>query len=423
MALNRRKGEKEIEQKDIDIEEDEEVREVIIETKSGFNTIEVIIIMIISILFGGLLGSVLTYTRGVTSIKAPKELEELVSTYNTIVDNYYGNLNKEELLDSAIKGMVDYLDDPYSVYMDEDASDSFNETVNGKYTGIGAQVMQKDGKMVIYSVFENSPAAKAGLQKDDIIISIAGTKVEGKSLSEITTILKGEKAGTKVAMKVDRAGKVVNITLERGVVELSSVESKIIEKNNKKVGVLTVDVFAANTYKQFKKHLLKLEKKNINSLIIDVRGNPGGHLDQVTKILSLFLSKDKVLYQVENKGKKEKVYSESKEKRKYDIVVITNKSSASASEILASAIKEAYGGKTVGITTYGKGTVQKAFALESGASIKYTTEKWLTSKGNSIDKKGVVPDFEVELSEDYINNPTDETDNQLQTALDIITKE
>ena len=423
MALNRKKGEKELEQKDIDIEEDGEVREVIIETKSGFNTIEVVIIMIISILFGGLLGSVLTYTRGVTSIKAPKELEELVSTYNTIVDNYYGNLNKEELLDSAIKGMVDYLDDPYSVYMDEDASDSFNETVNGKYTGIGAQVMHKNGKMVIYSVFENSPAAKAGLQKDDIIISIAGTKVEGKSLSEITTILKGEKAGTKVAMKVERAGKVVNITLERGVVELSSVESKIIEKNNKKVGVLAVDVFAANTYNQFKKHLLKLEKKNINSLIIDVRGNPGGHLDQVTKILSLFLSKDKVLYQVENKGKKEKVYSESKERRKYDVVVITNKSSASASEILASAIKEAYGGKTVGITTYGKGTVQKAFALESGASIKYTTEKWLTSKGNSIDKKGVVPDFEVELSEDYINNPTDETDNQLQTALDIITKE
>lgn len=402
-------------------EVDDEVREVIVETKSGFNTIEVVIIMIISILFGGLLGSVLTYTRGIVGNDI-NELEELISTYNTIVDTYYDKLDKKELLDSAIKGMVDYLDDPYSVYMDEDASESFNETVNGQYTGIGAQVTQKDGKMIIYSVFDDSPADKAGLQKDDIILSIAGTDVEGKNLSEITTILKGEKAGTKVKMKVERNGKVLDVTLERGVVELSSVESKIIEKNNQKVGVLTVDVFAANTYKQFKKKLSSLEKKKINSLIIDVRGNPGGHLDQVTKVLSLFLDKSKVLYKIENKGKKEAIYSETKEKRKYDIVVLTNKSSASASEILASAIKESYGGKTVGTTTYGKGTVQKAFALESGASIKYTTEKWLTANGNSINEKGVAPDVEVELSEDYINNPSDETDNQLQMALDVITK-
>lgn len=403
--------------------EEEEIREVIVEKKSGFNTIEVIIIMFIAILFGGLLGSVLTYTKGfISPTRVPSDLEELVSTYNTIVDNYYDKLDKKELLDSAIKGMVDYLDDPYSVYMDVDASESFNETVDGKYTGIGAQVMQKDGRAVVYSVFDDSPASKAGLKKDDVIVEVAGKSVEGKSLSEITAVLKDGKSGKKVKVKVERDGKPLELTLSRGVVELPSVESKIFEKNQKRVGVLTVDVFAANTYKQFKNQLVDLESKKIDSLIIDVRGNPGGHLNQVTKILSLFLDKKKVLYQIENKGKVEKVYSLSKESRSYDIVVLTNKSSASASEILSAAIKESYGGKTVGVTTYGKGTVQKAFSLESGASIKYTTEKWLTPKGKSIDKKGVAPDVEVELSEEYMNNPTDDTDNQLQTALDIITK-
>lgn len=408
------------------IEEEEkldEVREVVVEMKSGFNTMEVVIIMVISILFGGLLGGVLTYTKGLVSFdKVPSELEELVSTYHTILDNYYGKLNKKELLDASIKGMVDYLDDPYSVYMDEDASSSFNETVNGEYQGIGAQVTQKDGNAIVYSVFENSPAAKAGLKKDDIILEIGGKSVEGKSLSDITTILKGKKQGSKVKVKIERDGKQKEVTLVRGIVELPSVSSKMKEVNQKKVGVLTVDVFAANTYKQFKKELLSLEKKKMDSLIIDVRGNPGGHLTQVTKILSLFLDKKKVLYQIENKGKKEVVYADTKESRKYDIVVLTNKSSASASEILAAAIKESYGGKTVGITTYGKGTVQKAFSLESGASIKYTTEKWLTPKGKSIDKKGVEPDIIVELSEEYMDNPSDETDNQLQEALKFITK-
>ncbi len=402
---------------------DDTIREIIVEKKSGFNTIEVVIIMIIAILFGGLLGSVLTYTKGfISPNRVPSDLEELVSTYNTIVDTYYSKLNKEELLDSAIKGMVDYLDDPYSVYMDEDASESFNETVNGEYTGIGAQVMQRDGKVIVYSVFSGSPAAKAGLKKDDVILQVAGKSVDGKSLSEITAVLKGEKAGEKVKVQIARGEDVKEVVLSRGKVELPSVTGKVIEKNHQMVGVIVVDVFAANTYKQFKNELLDLENKKIDSLIIDVRGNPGGHLNQVTKILSLFLNKKQVLYQIKNKGKKEKVYAESKESRKYDIIVLTNKSSASASEILSAAIKESYGGKTVGVATYGKGTVQKAFSLESGASIKYTTEEWLTPKGNSIDKKGVIPDFEVELSEEYMSNPSDETDNQLQTALDIITK-
>lgn len=414
---------KKIQNRELEEEETSNVREIIIEKKSGFNTIEVVIIMLIAILFGGLLGSVLTYTRGALSSKnVPVELEELVSTYHTILDNYYDKIDKKELLDSAIKGMVDHLDDPYSTFMDEESSDAFNETVNGEYTGIGAEVTVQDGKAIIYSVFENSPAFKAGLKKGDILLEISSKDVTKKTLSEITDLLKNGKSNKKIKVKVERDSKKIDLELYRGVVELPSVSSKIIEHNHKKVGVLTVSIFAANTYSQFKNKLLELEDKKIDSLIIDVRGNPGGHLNQVTKVLSLFLNKKKVLYQIENKGKREKVYASTKDSRSYDIVVLTNKSSASASEILAAAIKESYGGRTVGVTTYGKGTVQKAFSLESGASIKYTTEKWLTPKGHSIDKKGVSPDYSVELTEEYLNNPGDDNDTQLQTALDVITK-
>ncbi len=405
-------------------EKQEDVREIIIEKRSGFNTIEVVIIMLIAILFGGLIGSILTYTRGFTATsRFPQEFEEFVNTYNTILNNYYDKVTEKELLNSAIKGMVDSLGDPYSLYMDEDTSESFNETVNGEYVGIGTQVMQKDDQVVVYSVFSNSPASKAGIKKGDIVlsVSVAGKKATGKTLSEITNILKGKNQEETIKIQLKRGEKEFSVSLKRDTIDIPSVTKKVYTKNDQKVGVLTVDVFAANTYSQFKKKLEKLEKESIHSLIIDVRGNPGGHLEQVTKILSLFMKKNQTLYKIENKGKTEVIKDHTKENRNLETIILTNKSSASASEILASSMKEAYGAKVVGTATYGKGTVQNAFSLESGASIKYTTEKWLTPKGKSVDKKGVEPDVLVDLSEEYINNPSPDTDNQLQTALDLLT--
>ena len=211
-----------------------------------------------------------------------------------------------------------------------------------------------------------------------------------------------------------------DITLE--VIDIPSVEGKIIEKDGKKVGIITLSIFAKNTGTQFKNELDKLEKDGMEQLIIDVRGNTGGYLDQASDIISNFMDKSHVIYQVERKGKKTKYYSTGTTTKQYKIAVLVNGGSASASEILAAALKESYGAEVIGTTTYGKGTVQTTTKLEGGASIKYTIERWLTPKGNSINETGIAPTIEVELSDDYYENQKEENDNQLQRALEEITK-
>jgi carboxyl-terminal processing protease len=196
------------------------------------------------------------------------------------------------------------------------------------------------------------------------------------------------------------------------------VYDSLIEENNKKIGYLQVTSFSNNTYKQFEMKLKKLEKDNIQSLIIDVRDNPGGQLLQTKDILSLFFPKDTVLYQIESKNSKIKVRSTTKESRSYPIAVLINSNSASASEILASCFQERYKKAIiVGSTSYGKGTVQKSQNLSSGTSIKFTTQKWLTSKGKWLEKNGIVPDFVVNQSEEYYQETCMENDAQLQEAI------
>ncbi len=391
-------------------------------SKLNFNLFEVIIIVIISISLGTIIGSSIIYSNDKIAItKIPKELDEFVKTYNNINENYYKKIKKEDLVDAAIEGMINSLDDPYSNYMSESDTETFNETIDGEYVGIGVTISIEEDYAQILEVADNSPAKSAGLKVNDKIIEIDNKKIKGKSIEEISNLVKGKK-NSKIKLKVLRNDKELEFTLKRKPVEISSIESKVIEQNDKKIGYIYIDVFAANTYKQFKNNLNKLESKNIDSLIIDVRNNPGGHLNQVTKILELFLDKNKVLYQIKVKNNTTKVYSTTKDKRNYNIAVLINSSSASAAEILASAIKESYHGTIVGITSHGKGTVQKSYELNNGTSLKYTTEEWLTPNGNSINKKGVIPDEEVKLDEDYYNEGTDEFDNQLQKAIEIITK-
>lgn len=411
-----------IEVKDKDIDE-EDVREVVVVDKSGFNTVEVIAIIFISILFGIFVGYIISSSKkSVSGKKVSSELQEFVTTYNNIVNNYYGKVSEKDLVNAAINGMINSLDDPYSVYMDTNETESFNETVDGSYVGIGATVGTKDNKNYIISMFKNSPADKAGLKVGDQFIRVNDKDVSNVSLEDLTNLIKG-KANTSIKIVVERNGENIEKTVTRAAITIPSVTSKVINKNDKKVGYIYVSTFAANTYSQFKKNLDKLEKSKIDSLIIDVRSNPGGHLSQVTKILDLFMNKKKVLYQVEFKGKKEKKYSTTDDSRKYDVAVLINSASASASEILAAAFKESYDNSfIVGTKSYGKGTVQQAYSLKNGSSLKYTTEKWLTPKGNWIDKVGVEPTDALELNDQYKENPTDENDNQLQKALELVTK-
>ena len=410
--------------KEEDIEDLENIREIVVEDKSGFNTVEVIIIIIVSIAFGFVIGSGVSFFRDeYQGIEISASLQEFISVYHNIIDTYYEDLDEQKLVDAAINGMLSSLDDPYSTYMDEENSDAFSESVDGSYTGIGITLLlNDDGEFVVLDVLEDSPAEKEDIQVGDIVVEIDGESLEGLSMGEVTSKIKDNSNSIRLTLR--RGEEELNKKITPDTVDLVSVTSDVYALNNGNAGYIAINNFAANTYKQFKKELKKIEKKNIKSLIIDVRSNPGGHVQQTRDILELFIEKGKVLYQVQFKDDITKIKDETKSSRNYLIVVLVNSSSASAAEILAAGFQDSYKNTTiVGEVTYGKGTVQTAYTLSDGTSIKYTIEKWLTPKGKWIDGEGITPDKNVSLTSDFWNNPTPENDLQLQKALDILENE
>lgn len=402
------------------------VKEVVVEKKVGFNYLEVILIMVIMLVLGGFLGYFLTnLTKTDTVFKeevVPTELRQFINTYNDIKENYYEDINQDELLNAGIKGMIDFLGDKYSVYMSPDETKSFSEQVDGKYTGIGVEIQQKDDVVTISKIFDGTPAKESGLMVNDQIIMVDDNDVTGKTTSEIAALIKNS-TNSSVKLKVLRDNKEIEFDINLGSVNIESVSGEILEKNGKKVAYINISIFAANTYQQFLNKLSTLETEGFDSLVIDVRGNTGGYLSTVTDIASLFLEKGKVIYQLDTKGVVEKEKDKTNTKKDYNVAVLIDKGSASASEILAAALKESYGAQVVGTYSYGKGTVQKAYQLDNGATVKYTIQKWLTPKGNWINEVGVEPTVIVEFdAQTYYDNPSHETDNQLQKALEVLTK-
>lgn len=409
-----------------EIMEDENIdttKEIVTIKKEGFSYPEMVIIMIIAVLFGFLIGNVVSFTKKeTTNSSVPSELKEFVDTYNDIVNNYYDKVNKEELIDAGIKGMINYLDDPYATYFDGTSSTNFNQTLEGNYEGVGIEVTLDNNKVKINKVFADTPAKKAGIKVGDYITKVNGESVEGKSLSDVVSLIKNAK-NKEVEITITRDNQEKTMKVTRTTVDMPYTSSKVYEENGKKIGYLKIEMFSNNITKQVKKELESLKKKNIDKLVIDVRDNPGGYLTQVTEILSLFMTKKDVIYQLQTKNNKEKVYStSSKATYSYPVVVLINENSASASEILASAFKETYNAEIVGVNSYGKGTVQKTGDLNNGDTIKYTVQKWLTPKGNWINEKGVTPTKEVKLELKENETLTEDNDNQLKAAIELASK-
>ncbi len=391
--------------------------------KNSFTTSEVIFLVIVTCIVSLLMGFIISKNNQKKSYGVKdKNLQEFIENYNYVIDNYYEKIDTKKLLDNAFSGMLSSLDDGYSYLIEEDESNTFNIQLNGKYNGIGVEVVTiENGDTLIYRVFDGTPAKKAGLKEGDIIKEIDDKSFSGKQASDIADYIKNE-TKDKFKIKIVRDKKEKIIEVNKGNVTIKSINSEIYKKNDKKIGYIYIEIFSTVAYQQFKEELEKLEKEDIDSLIIDVRDNTGGHLTTAVKIMSLFLDSKHVIYQTETKTKKEKFYSVGKETKKYPIVVIQNKNSASASEMLSATLKEEYGAKIVGEYSYGKGTVQELMDLSSGAQYKITTKKWLTPKGNWINDVGVKPDYEVSLSEKYKKEPTKENDNQLNKALEILSK-
>ncbi|MBB3870393.1 PDZ domain-containing protein [Parageobacillus toebii NBRC 107807] len=336
-----------------------------------------------------------------------KELKKVEQAYELIKKRYVEKVDDDKLIQGAIQGMISTLNDPYSVYMDEETSEQFTESLDSSFEGIGAEVSMINGKVTIVAPIKNSPAEKAGLKPNDQILRVNGESLEGLDLYEAVLKIRGEK-GTTVQLDILRPGvkEVIKVKVVRDEIPIETVYDSVKTYNGKKVGYLEVTSFSENTAKDFKKKLAKLESEHIDGLIIDVRGNPGGYLQSVEEILKQFIPKDKPYVQVEERnGDKQRFYSDLTKKKPYPIAVLIDKGSASASEILASAMKEAGGYKLVGETSFGKGTVQQAIPMGDGSNIKLTLYKWLTPDGHWIHKKGVKPDVEVKQPDYFHVSP------------------
>lgn len=326
-------------------------------------------------------------------LKSDENLSEFIRIYSEVVDNFYEDVDKNKIIDAAIDGMISFLEDEYSIYLNDEETDSLEDTLDGSYDGIGVEIYGRS----IVNVYDDSPAAKAGVKTGDLIIGINDTDITDGNIVEINNIM-AESKDQSVTLKLQRGEQVVVCNVSFGKVYVPLVKTERFNYDNVNIGYIELSSFAKKAYDQFNSGLLALEDKGIDSLIIDLRDNSGGYLSTASDIMELFLGKDEVMYYLEKKDEKKVYKDKTSDKRSYPIVVIIDSKSASAAEIMTLALKDSYGCKVVGAKSFGKGTVQNTKQLSDGTMVKYTSAKWFGPNEESIDKVGIVPDYEVTYS-------------------------
>ena len=394
-------------------------KEIVIEKNvdsNKFGIWEVIIVAIASIVFGLLLGSFIVSNKYRTK-KDTSNIDEIKYVYETILDDYYGEITEDKLFNGAIKGMIESLGDKHALFLSEQEALSFNQELNGNFVGLGVTVgVTYDGRIQVSSVIEDSPAEKAGILPNDYITKMDSVSYNGDNFNELIYTIQTSKKGTEREFEIIRDDETITLKVALDKVELSTVSTAISfddEDSNKKVGIIRIDSFSANTYGQFLEKYKTLEKENISALVIDVRNNGGGYLSTANQISSLFLDKGAVLYKKTDGDTVEETLNEKDKIIDIPVVLIINEYSASSAEVFAACLRENLGVDIVGVNSYGKGTVQKFMPLINGSYVKYTVQEWLTPNGNNIDGVGVEPTIRVEME------PYSETDIQLEKAIEI----
>lgn len=375
--------------------------------KTKFELWEVMAITLFSSLVMSFCTGYLVYKSSCSQISTGNgddNLAELYKAYDEIKSNYYSTVDLGALVDAGIKGMFSYLGDPYTTYLDKDQTDNLNNSLSGSYQGIGVKISvnNEENKMIISEIYDNTPAKSAGLAVGDIIVKVNDNVVADMESGEVTKLIK---SSDEVKLVVNRDGNDLDFTLNTAKLNNPSVDDKIIDGNNgNKIGYLKISKFNETAYEQFYEKLNKIEVDGINSLIIDLRDNTGGYLSAATKISEMFLQKGKVIYSLNDQSSTKTTYDETDDERNYKVYILVNGNSASASEILAAALKDSYGAKLVGTTTYGKGKVQKTSKLSDGTMYKYTSAKWLTPSGECIDGVGLKPDIEISNGDELLKD-------------------
>ena len=351
-----------------------------------------------------------------------QDIETELSKYRSIIDKHYlGEVNDEDLLEGAIRGYIDGLGDPYTEYISKEEMQEYMEDTLGNYVGIGIYMIkdEKTNRVKVLSPIKNSPAETAGIQPGDLIIAVNGKEYTGDEMTQMSNDIKGEE-GTEVILTILRNNESLEIKVKREKIKVNPVESKVLENN---IGYIAFTSFDETTAEDFKSKFEELQKQNIKSLIIDLRNNGGGLVDQAVDIAGYVLDKDSVvLYEVDKNGNEVVEKTTTAPIIDMPIIILTNENTASASEILAGALKDFGKAKTVGIKTYGKGVIQEILSVKDGSGIKITTSEYQTPNRNKINKIGIEPDEKVELPDDVTSvlNVPEDKDTQLQKAIEML---
>ena len=356
-------------------------------------------------------------TENATSEETINAIAESLKSFRSVLDNFYiGEIDETKLLDGAIKGYIDGLGDEYSEYMTSEEWEEYQTAALGNYVGIGIYMgTDKDGNTIVSSPIKDSPAEKAGLKTEDIIVEVNGEDVLGIDSSLIASKIKGE-AGTKVHLKIARKSEYLEFDIVREEIKIYHVETELKEGNIGYISLLTFDEGCAD---EFKQAIKDLEKQGAKKFVLDLRYNGGGLVDEALEIVNFFLPKGKdVLITVDSNDEKVITKTENSNITDAELVVLVNEYSASASEILVGALKDHGRAKIVGTKTYGKGVIQNVFSLLDGSVLKLTIAEYYTPKESKINKVGITPDYEVELEE--VENEEDFVDSQLNKAIEIL---
>ena len=353
-----------------------------------------------------------------------QDISQTLDTYRAVIDKYYlGDVDEESLKEGAIQGYIEGLGDPYTEYISKEDMEDYMEDTMGNFVGIGIYMIQdtETNQIMILSPIKGSPAEKAGIRPGDYIISVDGEQCTAEDMTVIATKIKGEE-GSTVKLQILRGEETLDFEITRENVIVNPVEGEVLENN---IGYIEFSSFDENTAEEFKTKFEELQAQGITSLIIDLRNNGGGIVDEALQIAGYIADKDSVLlYEVDKDNNETVEKNESDPFINMPVIILTNENTASSSEILAGALKDLGKAKIVGKTTYGKGVIQQILTLPDGSGLKITTEKYLTPNRTEINEVGIEPDETVELPESVENilNVERSQDTQLQKAIEMLTE-
>lgn len=380
----------------------------------GFNIYAVIIIVIVVSIVSGLTTGIIIKNSYHEELLNDSTLNEFLDVYSNVTNNYYEDVNKEEMIDKALDAMLDYLGDNYTTYLNKEEREALEERLNSTYKGIGITITERK----IIGITQGGPAEKSGLKVGDIINKVNDIDVTEYTADQISTLIKATDKKVRITVLRGDEEKTYEINVE--TLNNSEVAWTLIPDSS--IGYISIPIFSRGLTNYVASAIESLKVQGADRLIIDLRNDTGGYLDEAHNVASLFLEKGKVIYSLEDKKGKTNYYDETEAKMDMPVVILINENSASASEILAAALKDNYGAILIGTKSYGKGKVQQTYNLENGGMAKFTSAKWYRPNGSCIDGVGLIPDYVIDLETIYDenDNAVGLNDTQYLKAIEVI---